>query len=70
MNAHLAVPTSHKPHPLAAAIEKGESFGRWRSRLVSSESSTPRKPRGTFIPQVETPQRSPRLIDAAVNFDL
>ena len=29
--------------------------------FVSSKSSTPRKPRGTFIPQVETPRRSPRL---------
>ena len=45
--------------------------------FVSSESSTPRKPRGTFIPQVETPRRSPRLaakrkrcqVDAASNSD-
>ena len=29
--------------------------------FVSIESSTPEKPRGTFIPLVETPRRSPRL---------
>ena len=44
---------------MATHAEKVLAVG--EAGFVSSMSSTPRKARGTFIPQVETPRRSPRL---------
>ena len=69
--AHGAQPAAGRARAVGSSSAESASFPTMATKkqlvatseagFVSVESSTPEKPRGTFIPLVETPRRSPRL---------